>query len=107
MSQSTVLGSANTNTSTGSFESVRAGIKDELLLFDPANESLLIVPAESAKAFVQEANEMEALCKAIVSARTTVLDLEAKLDKASAAHPPDHAALAHIKQELSQAQKPA
>ncbi len=105
MTETAILGTANTNTSKGSFESVRAGIKDELLLFDPANEALLVVPAESAKAFVQEANEMEALCKAIMSARSAVLDLEAKLDKANATNPPDHAAIAHIRQELSQAQK--
>lgn len=105
MTEATILGTANTNTTNGSFESVRAGIKDELLLFDPAHETLLVVPAESAKAFVQEANEMEALCKSILSARAEVLEKESALDKELAKHPVDQTATSRLQQELSLAQK--
>ncbi len=74
--EAVVLGSARTNRSRDSVVDVTTTIDTDLLLLDPRNDELIVVPRASARAFLQEANQMQALCEALVSAREAVLALE-------------------------------
>jgi len=74
--EAVVLGSARTNRSRDSVVDVTTTIDTDLLLLDPRNDQLIVVPRANARAFLQEANQMESLCEALVSAREAVLALE-------------------------------
>lgn len=76
--EAVVLGTATTNRRAGSVVDVRASLDTELLLLDPRNDQVLVVPREKASAFLREANQMEVLCQALVQSRETVLTLEEK-----------------------------
>jgi hypothetical protein len=100
-----VLGTANTNTARGSSTDAKATHDADLLLFDPKNEAVLVVPKEKAKEFLQEANQMEALCKALVEAKEVLITLEERLATAEAERFPSLNGVNHLKEELKKAQK--
>lgn len=74
-----VLATARTNTTAGSVVPVPVNIDEDLLLFDPKNNQLLVVPRQSAKAFLQEANHMQSLAAKLAATREDVLALEEQL----------------------------
>jgi hypothetical protein len=74
-----VLGTARTNATPGSVAEVKVRIDEELLLLDPSNDELLIVPREHARAFLQEANHMHQLAAELAQSRNDILNLEEKL----------------------------
>ncbi|MDO9003344.1 MAG: hypothetical protein Q7V20_07840 [Aquabacterium sp.] len=100
-----VLGSASTNVTRGSSTDAKATYDADLLLFDPKNEAVLVVPKEKAKEFLQEANQMEALCKALIDAKERLITLEEKLAKAETARWPTLNEVNHLTGELKKAQK--
>ena len=77
--EAVVLGTAITNRRPGSVVEVRASLDIDLLLLDPRHEQVLVVPRDKASVFLREANQMEALCGALVQSRETVLTLEDQL----------------------------
>ena len=102
---STVLGNGTTNTSRGTVAPAKATFDADLLLLDPKHESVVVVPKEHAKAFIQEANQMATLCDALAQSRQKLLDLEAKLATAQAQRFPPVDEIQSLQNQIKQAQK--
>lgn len=103
--ETVVLGSGTTNTKQGSVAPAKATFDADLLLLDPKNGAVIVIPKEHAKAFVQEANQMAAMCDSLQRARQRVLDLEAKLNQARTARFPSLADISTLQHQLKQATK--
>lgn len=102
---STVLGNGTTNTSRGTVAPAKATFDADLLLLDPKHESVVVVPKEHAKAFIQEANQMATLCDALAQSRQKLLDLEEKLATAQAQRFPPVGEIQSLQNQIKQAQK--
>lgn len=100
-----VLANANTNVTRGSSTDAKTTYDVDLLLFDPKNEAVIVVPKDKAKEFLQEANQMEILCKALVDAKELLMSLEEKLAKAQTERFPTLNQVNHLQVELKKAQK--
>jgi hypothetical protein len=101
---STVLGTGNTNTNRGTVAQASTTFDADLLLLDPRNAAVIVVPKEHAKAFVQEANQMASLCNALTQSREKVLMLEQKLAQAHAQRFPHLGDIHTLQAQLKQAQ---
>ncbi len=77
------LGTASTNTRSGSTVDVVASFDEELLLFDPLNDQICIVPQAHAGAFLQEANQLQTMVQKLADARDRTITLEAQLEEAN------------------------
>lgn len=77
-SDTAVLGSGTTNSTPGSIAQAKATFDADLLLLDPKNQSVVVIPKENAKAFMQEANQMASLCNALTKSRESLLIAEEK-----------------------------
>lgn len=95
-----VLATARTNTTAGSVVPVPVNIDEDLLLFDPKNNQLLVVPRQSAKAFLQEANHMQSLAAKLATAREEVLALEEQLATELAKPHPSVGATGELERKL-------
>lgn len=102
---SAVLGNGTTNTNRGTVAPAKATFDADLLLLDPKNESVVVVPKEHAKAFIQEANQMAALCDALTQSRQKLLTLEEALSAAQAERIPSPGAVQALQNQIKQAQK--
>lgn len=102
---SAVLGNGTTNTNRGTVAPAKATFDADLLLLDPKNESVVVVPKEHAKAFFQEANQMAALCDALTQSRQKLLTLEEALSAAQAERIPSPGAVQALQNQIKQAQK--
>ncbi|MBA4110768.1 MAG: hypothetical protein C0487_14375 [Leptothrix sp. (in: Bacteria)] len=100
-----VLANANTNVTRGSSTDAKATYDADLLLFDPKNEAVLVVPKDKAKEFLQEANQMEQLCRTLIDAKAALIALEEKLTQAEAERFPTLNGVNHLKGELKKALK--
>lgn len=80
-------------------------LDEELLLFDPLNEQLVIVPKEAVKDFLVEAGNMSALCTALTHAKDQVIDAEQALGKIQAQQFPAHTAEDQAKKKLADSEK--
>jgi len=100
-----VLGSATTNTTRGSVAEAKADVREELLLFDPANEQVLVVPREHSVAFLQEANKMQTWVIKLVEAKEKLLTLEANLETEEAKRFPSLGEVQRLKTQIAQARK--
>ena len=79
----TPLGTGSSNTRSNSIAEAIASFDEELLLFDPLNEQICVVPQEHAKAFLAEANQMQSMVQKLADARERVLSLEEQLVQAN------------------------
>lgn len=102
---SAVLGNGTTNTNRGTVAPAKATFDADLLLLDPKNESVVVVPKEHAKAFIQEANQMAALCDALTQSRQKLLTLEEALSAAQAERIPSPGAVQALQNQIKHAQK--
>lgn len=102
---SAVLGNGTTNTSRGTVAPAKTTFDADLLLLDPKNESVVVVPKEHAKAFIQEANQMAALCDALAQSRQKLLTLEEAIATAKAERIPPPGAVQALQNQIKQAQK--
>jgi hypothetical protein len=102
---SAVLGNGTTNTSRGTVAPAKTTFDADLLLLNPKDESVLVVPKEHAKAFIQEANQMAALCDALTQSRQKLLTLEEALATAQAERIPPPGAVQALQNQIKQAQK--
>jgi hypothetical protein len=78
------IASAKTNRTSGSTVDALTSFDEDLLLLDPHNDQVCVVPREHAKTFLQEANQMQSLVQKLVEARDNVFELEAKLTQLEA-----------------------
>lgn len=76
------LGAAALNKTPETTVDVKAGYDEELLLFNPEENEIVVVEKKDAKAFLEEANEMQALCQELAKTRDRILELESSLTKA-------------------------
>ena len=76
---SAILGSGVTNPTPGSIAQAKATYDADLLLLDPKNQTVVVIPKENAKAFMQEANQMASLCNSLTQSRESLLVAEEKL----------------------------
>lgn len=76
---SAILGSSVTNSTPGSIAQAKATYDADLLLLDPKNQTVVVIPKENAKAFMQEANQMASLCNSLTQSRESLLAAEEKL----------------------------
>lgn len=102
---SAVLGTGTTNTNRGTIAPAKATFDADLLLLDPKNESVVVIPKEHAKAFIQEANQVASLCNTLVQARDKLLSLEEKLATAQAKKFPSLSEAQTLQNQIKQAQK--
>lgn len=102
---SAVLGTGTTNTTKGTVAPAKASLDADLLLLDPKNGSVVVIPKEHAKAFVQEANQMAAMCHALSQSREKLLNLEEKLATALAQPFPPMGDIQTLQTQVKQAQK--
>lgn len=101
--ESAVLGTGSTNTTRGTVAQASTTFDADLLLLDPKNAEVIVVPKEHAKAFVQEANQMAALCNTLAQSREKVLELEEKLAQANAQMFPSLGEIQPLQNKLKQA----
>lgn len=99
----TPLATATSNARSGSLVNVLTRIDDDLLLFDPLNEQICIVPRESATAFLQEANQMQSWVQKLATAREAVLRQEARLGELEAMRFPDLQQINAVREALRKA----
>lgn len=100
-----VLGTGTTNTNRGTVAPAKATFDADLLLLDPKNESVVVIPKEHAKAFIQEANQMASLCNALTQAKEKLLALEEKLAVAQAQRFPPIGEIQTLPNQIKQARK--
>lgn len=103
--ESAVLGNGTTNTNRGTVAPAKATFDADLLLLDPKHECVLVVPKEHAKAFIQEANQMAAMCDALTQSRQKLLTLEEALSAVQAERIPSPGAVQALQNQIKQAQK--
>lgn len=103
--ESAVLGNGTTNTNRGTVAPAKATFDADLLLLDPKHESVVVVPKEHAKAFIQEANQMAAMCDALTQSRQKLLTLEEALSAVQAERIPSPGAVQALQNQIKQAQK--
>jgi len=101
----TVLGTSTTNTTRGTVAPAKTTLDADLLLLDPKNGSVVVIPKEHAKAFVQEANQMAAICHALLQSREKLLNLEEKLATALSQPFPPIGDIQTLQSQIKQAQK--
>lgn len=104
MSENDALGKAKLNPNGPTVVEVKASYDSDLLLFQPETGELVVVPQQNAKAFLEEANQMETLCENLLVAREKILEQEEKLSEATAARVPSGPLIDQIKRELRKAQ---
>lgn len=102
---SAVLGIGTTNPTKGTVAPAKATFDTDLLLLDPASESVIVVPRANAKAFIQEANQMAALCQALTKSKENLLTLEGKLEVALAQRFPLLGEVKALEHQIKQARK--
>lgn len=98
------LAVARTNTKQGSIVEAMVNLEEELMLFDPLNECIYVVPKEKSRAVLQEANHMQSLAERLSKAREAVLDNEAKLANLNASRFPSIGEVNAVKEALRKAQ---
>lgn len=103
--ESAVLGTGTTNTNRGTVAPAKATFDADLLLLDPKNESVVVIPKEHAKAFIQEANQVASLCNTLIQTRDHLLSLEEKLATAQAKRFPSLSEAQTLQHQIKQAQK--
>lgn len=99
------FGTAQSNITTGSVAHAHTTLDEELLLFNAETSEMLVVPQEHAKAFLQEANQMQSLVQKLNHSRDTLLELEEKLTEAQAKRPTNPLQINTLTQQISQAKK--
>lgn len=99
------FGTAQSNITTGSVAPAHTTLDEELLLFNAETSEMLVVPQEHAKAFLQEANQMQSLVQKLNHSRDTLLELEEKLTEAQAKRPTNPLQINTLTQQISQAKK--
>lgn len=100
-----VLGTGTTNPNKGTVAPAKASYDTDLLLFDPKNEAVVVIPKEKAKEFMQEANQMAVICQALSESKEKLLALEEKLAVAEGEQFPSLGAISTLKTLITKAQK--
>jgi hypothetical protein len=100
-----VLGTSTTNTTQGSVATAKATFDADLLLLNPKDGAVVVVPKEHAKAFLQEANQMAVLCAALTQAKEKLLQLEDKLAVVQAQRFPSMGDAQVLQSQIKQARK--
>ncbi len=100
-----VLAKAVTNTPRGTLVDAQVDTAEELLLFDPANERLLVVMKEHAASFLQEANQMQSMVQRLAAAKEALLDAEERLAQLQAQRFPDLGEVQRVKAQIDKARK--
>lgn len=100
-----VLATAVTNTPRGTLVDAQVDTAEELLLFDPANERLLVVMKEHAASFLQEANQMQSMVQRLAAAKEALLDAEERLAQLQAQRFPDLGEVQRVKAQIDKARK--
>ncbi len=103
--ESAVLGTGTTNTNRGTVAPAKATFDADLLLLDPKNESVVVIPKEHAKAFIQEANQVASLCNTLIQTRDHLLSLEERLATAQAKRFLSLSEAQTLQHQIKQAQK--
>jgi hypothetical protein len=105
MSDTDVLGKARLNPNGPTVANAKASYDSDLVLFQPETDEVIVVPQKNAKAFLEEANQMEMLCRNLITAREKVLGLEESITEETTKRSPSSSRLDQLKQELGKARK--
>ena len=84
MSDSDDIGKAKLNPNGPTVADAKAIQFSDLLLLRPETNEIIVVPQKNAKAFLEEANQMEKLCKDLLEAREKLLEVEEKISEETA-----------------------
>lgn len=105
MGENSVLGNAKLNPNGPTVADAKASYDSDLVLFQPETDEVIVVPQKNAKAFLEEANEMEMLCRNLVTAREKVLGLEESISEEAAKRSPSSSQLDQLKREHAKARQ--
>jgi hypothetical protein len=105
MSDNDVLGKAKLNPNGPTVADAKASYDSDLVLFQPETDEVIVVPQKNVKAFLEEANEMEKLCRDLVTAREKVLGLEENISEETAKRSPSSSRLDQLKREHAKARQ--
>ncbi|OMG52603.1 hypothetical protein BJN45_15120 [Azonexus hydrophilus] len=105
MSDTEVLEKAKLNPNGPTVVDAKASYDSNLVLFRPETNEIVVVPQKDAKAFLEEANQMEMLCRNLVTAREKVLGLEENIAEETAKRSPSSSRLDQLKRDLGKAQQ--
>ncbi|KAB2912302.1 MAG: hypothetical protein F9K30_20920, partial [Dechloromonas sp.] len=105
MGENSVLGNAKLNPNGPTVADAKASYDSDLVLFQAETNEVIVVPQKNAKAFLEEANQMEKLCRDLVTAREKILGLEDGISEETAKRTPSSSRLDQLKREHAKARQ--